>query len=424
MANMNPCRNMTDEEFEQYFRPKSEIILKNALPFVQHYMTQDHFSFNILSTLNNAHDETHVHSKIIYKLLCNNGTDREKSLLLKLFLKHIKVNEPEINERWTVSREKYFNKGRIDFVLESKSRCIAVEMKIHAGDQPKQLERYDAYCKSKKKPYTLYYLTLHGTEPSSESLGELDQTSVKRISFREHICNWLLDCMKHIEPNEYKYSFIKQYYGAIQDILNIRDIGDDQLKELIQSSEDAYSALFAIAALQERITDTMSRLLQGVQQRIQRATNIDTLFDADRCKDYYESKKPLLPRTISTVKKTRINGCHYAFCVVTEITHNYYFAMGFMQEKDGEWDWICLSDMKSKSESFYASCMETSAEFDDLDIKKEGDMYYWQFLDNTCGEKLNFHDFSDSVLALIDRLNDEIIHIGDFLINSIFERII
>lgn len=117
------------------------------------------------------------------------------------------------NDKWTPYRERHFGDGRIDFVLESPRFVVCIEMKISAGDGPRQLERYESFCKSRRKEYFIYYLTPFGNKPSEQSVGKMDTGKLRCISFRDEILSWLDECQIHTETGGYKYSYIKQYIG-------------------------------------------------------------------------------------------------------------------------------------------------------------------------------------------------------------------
>ena len=61
--------------------------------------------------------------------------------------------------------------GRIDILVKSSRYGLIIENKIYAGDQDKQLTRYDNYGKETfgADGYLLVYLTLYGYDASKES---------------------------------------------------------------------------------------------------------------------------------------------------------------------------------------------------------------------------------------------------------------
>ncbi|WP_459951432.1 PD-(D/E)XK nuclease family protein, partial [Fusobacterium polymorphum] len=114
----------------------------------------------------------------------------------------------------------------MDFVIESESLCIAIEMKIYSGDQSKQLERYEKYCKNRKKingvrkEYFIYYLTLLQDEkPSEQSIGKMNIEKLRNISVEKEILVWLKSGLKFIENEKYRSNFIISYISTIENLV-------------------------------------------------------------------------------------------------------------------------------------------------------------------------------------------------------------
>ena len=149
---------------------KTEELLNTVIKKIKEYKSTEKISYNILSAIENERDEAHVHSKIIYFLLEGSQGEGLADNFFYLFLKEIGIPEKHIDSAWRISREQVFEDGRIDFVIENKSFCAVIEMKIDAQDGWKQLERYERFCKRKRKDYSIYYLTLDGKEPDKHSV--------------------------------------------------------------------------------------------------------------------------------------------------------------------------------------------------------------------------------------------------------------
>lgn len=182
-------------------------------------------AFNLLSALHIEHYETQTHSQIIFFLLNDKCCSDEQNTFLHLFLQALKIPQIYLAEQWNVYREKAFDGGssRIDFVIESRSFCAIIEMKIDAGDGDSQLSRYASFGKMKRKKYRVYYLTLDGHEPEEQSAGGVDEDKLMCISFETEIVSWLQNCMHSVKKGGYKYSFLKQYLGAVRHITGIDD---------------------------------------------------------------------------------------------------------------------------------------------------------------------------------------------------------
>jgi hypothetical protein len=118
--------------------------------------------FNIFHILNLTTNEVRLHSNFIGNLLNPIGSHGKGSKLLKLFLNKIQENttpetffsENDISKA-IVKVEKdiggidvnYEEGGRIDIAITQGNSCLVIENKINAGDQYKQLVRYDNFTK-------------------------------------------------------------------------------------------------------------------------------------------------------------------------------------------------------------------------------------------------------------------------------------
>lgn len=147
---------------------------------------------------------------LLWDMLSPNGSHELGSLFLDLFNQTVLKNrmfQDEISNA-RVYRELYTDEGRrIDLTIETDKRFIPIEVKINAGDLPKQCIDYYKYIENKsifkelKRP-VLYYLTPNGHEPSENSLGELQKDeNIILISFQTDIRAWLEKCLQHPEVN-------------------------------------------------------------------------------------------------------------------------------------------------------------------------------------------------------------------------------
>ena len=154
--------------------------------------------FNIFSLLKVDHYEN-THSSIIAELLRPHGMHGLNDTFLKLFIQQIKQSLPDFEfavENTSVIKEADTGNGRIDILLDDgKGHAIIIENKIYANDQDEQLIRYNTFALAKyfKSNYYLFYLTLLGRDPFNNSAKGI--TYIK-ISYKEHILNWLQKCIE------------------------------------------------------------------------------------------------------------------------------------------------------------------------------------------------------------------------------------
>ena len=209
-------------------------------------------AFNVFRTLRKGSDEVQLHSRFIASLL-DPSRDNPLGLgdrPLELFLKQIGSQfHVGPNTRLTPGWRPYdwSEDKEIDILIEDKKEgfAIIVENKIYASDSNHpdrgQLEGYHRYITGKDsdkrdKTYMdnqveVYYLTLDGHKPSTESLGTKEKgylhvsdihesRSVKLIQYRKEICGWLneLLSLNEVSNRPYVTSAIEQYRNLVREL--------------------------------------------------------------------------------------------------------------------------------------------------------------------------------------------------------------
>ena len=399
-----------------------EKILKEAKKRVHDQSVMDAEDDNIICVLDKLYDETHTHSKIIAYLLEVPASNDNKESFLSLFLKRIDVPAEYLStKKWTIYRERTFDEGRIDFVLESSEYVVAIEMKLGAGDGSHQLERYDRFCRSRHKEYGLYYLTIGGYEPSEQSAGGIDVNRLHCISFSKDILEWLGACLDITEYGGYKYSLIKQYIGAIR---QITDKGTTfGMSDLIKDSETAFAVVELHNELQDKIAAVMSDFLKALMEYLGENTDREYIVSSLDGNEYYFETGKSYPGFYTILDSTQINTVLYRFYFAVEVNYKLYVYFGFDRvKKNGEEENINIDVMRKKDRAFCDRCLERVWQLDIRDLKTENDIY-WVYVENTKGEKLDFKHWSDSVIELIDDMDIQVEYIGDYIVNRILKRI-
>ena len=213
-------------------------------------------TFNVFEVLRLQRDEVRLHSSFIAALLDPKGSHGLKSKPLELFIQVMDA-EGILGDLSTVKSERELfigqiskngeEGGRMDIVLVDKQKnAIVIENKIDAKDQPKQLLRYDNYCKKHFKNYRIYYLTKWGDAPSDESCGG-KEIEYWTASYSEDIIQWLDKCTEISETVKPVKETIKQYRTNLQEILNL----------MSQSSENK---LLSVATSDQNIESTLAIL--------------------------------------------------------------------------------------------------------------------------------------------------------------------
>jgi hypothetical protein len=207
----------------QFYQERIEEEKINSAPF-----------YNIFYLFNYVIDkEKIIHSPFLADLLNINGSHGQANLFYDEFLKQLKL--PEISEKFKVTdkmflsvvTEKWIGDGFIDIFIEYNSPtrrfAIAIENKIFAKDQPKQLERYAAYLEREfRDNFLLLYLTPDRRLPempysiTEERYHQLEKNSlIQAIAYKKHIFLLLENTIEKIIPYKVK-SNTEQYFQIIK----------------------------------------------------------------------------------------------------------------------------------------------------------------------------------------------------------------
>ena len=119
-------------------------------------------NFNIFSILNLETDEVNTHCRLLYELLSPNGCHGMGDRFLRAFFE-IVLHKPycesvSVYRECTIEKQTDDDYGRIDLLIRGNDICYPIEVKIYAGDQWGQIDRYSRFA-SKAKEHQVYYLT-------------------------------------------------------------------------------------------------------------------------------------------------------------------------------------------------------------------------------------------------------------------------
>ena len=167
----------TELDIQQFFREVENICTREqALQEERHRKGENYNLFSILS----IERYELKHSALIANLLDPKGSHGCGDAFLRAFFE-IALKErayPFEDCTHLHSYTEYYTGpiagdtgGRIDILVKSSCYGLIIENKIYAGDQDKQLTRYDNYGKKTfgADRYLLVYLTLYGYDASKES---------------------------------------------------------------------------------------------------------------------------------------------------------------------------------------------------------------------------------------------------------------
>ncbi len=201
--------------------------------------------FNLFQTLGIEYSEIHF-CRLLGALLDPTGSHGLGAKPLQLFLKRLgcgkKFSEEEFRYAAVHLEESIQNQRRVDLVIHIGDFVIPIEVKIWAGDQPRQLYDYYCYYAKTARLDRVYYLTVNGKQPSKESRGDLAQDQIGCLSFSQSILPWLEDVIQ-MAGNQLRVRSVaeqwrevlikmKQEQKLINGILSVLHLGEGQEFEL------------------------------------------------------------------------------------------------------------------------------------------------------------------------------------------------
>ena len=153
--------------------------------------------------------------------------------------------------------------GRIDILVKSSRYGLIIENKIYAGDQDKQLTRYDNYGKKTfgADKYLLAYLTLYGYDASKESTAtkSAEEVGYLRLSYAEDILRWLEQCVRLAENKPLVRESLNQYIRTIKQ-LTYQDMNQENIPKIIDLAVDHPEVVATLSSNRDAIA-------QGIRKK-------------------------------------------------------------------------------------------------------------------------------------------------------------
>lgn len=406
---------------------RKDILYNLKLIYDRHKILDESKSdFNIFQTIANPYDEMNLHSKFIYTIL-NEKKYGYKFLLS--FLKNIGLDLVDIDKSSIkIEREKAGHDGRLDLYIEFRANdelySIAIENKIYAGDQNKQLDRYLDYLDmlNKGNEKYLYYLTLDGHDPSSESCSNLSK--VINISYSENILNWIGEAIS-ISAKEAKLREVLVQYEELLEKICGKDIDYTmEIKDYILKNADNYDFAKSLETglteakveLQEKF---WKRLEARLEEHLSREYGLD-MSKVDKSGNLGEVNKWYSINMIRNNCRSDVYRNKYYYGIIynignfknigelylkIEISNNIYFGL---RKK------VCKYDEKSED---YTKLLQKLKENGFL-IDSEVWWICWKYFSDLNGGRIDLHYIKKDLAETI--MNDEKL---DSLISSCIEQI-
>ncbi|WP_336164466.1 PD-(D/E)XK nuclease family protein [Fusobacterium polymorphum] len=420
-----------NKEFDEKDIKKAQKLLKIVKVFEKEYLLKDSPRLNILNIIEMDTKEASAHAKILEFLLDCKWETNEKETLFTSFLGKVlgfsktKIKE-FLKEKFSISREHMIKDGRIDFVIESESLCIAIEMKIYASDGDRQIERYENYCKSRGKDYKIFYLTLDGHEPSEISIENSKNSKVECISFEENILPWLEESLNYLKKEKYKYSFILQYIGAIKNLIEIEEAN----MEILNTFEEMKTTKFLNDRFKEKIQSIIVEFVEGIDKNIEKKLKDKEILKEDSfcysgTYNFYKNGTGTGGSCYKLDKmknKDNAKDLEYYLVFSIEVTNDIRGSFHISQYTDDKgYTPIKFEDIEKIDSKFFNKYKE---KFNNLKVLKglNNNQYgVWFHIKNSRSQEIDFKNFSDSALELVEKdvMKNEIKEITKYIWNII-----
>lgn len=233
---------MNDKNID--FRELENVLIKlyGKIEIIEELQKHKGDKFNIFSILKMERLEVRTHSAFLYELINPKGTHYQDDKYLRIFVDEVLKIEDFDFVNVKVDRETLIDANRrIDFTIENDDYYVAIEMKIDATDQDKQLSDYFEYAKKQKQEFSkVYYLTLDGRDADEKSAKEVEY---KKISFQFDILNFIEKSIEKSANLPIIRESLIQYKNLILNITNqtTQELQMESIK-FINSSDMARAA--------------------------------------------------------------------------------------------------------------------------------------------------------------------------------------
>lgn len=259
----------TELDIQRFFQEVASICaLEQALQEERHRKGEN---YNLFSILNIERYEL-KHSALIANLLDPEGSHGCGDAFLRAFFE-IALKErayPFEDRTLPDSYTEYYTGpivgdtgGRIDILVKSSRYGLIIENKIYAGDQDKQLTRYDNYGKEifGADGYLLVYLTLYGCDASKESTAtkSAEEVAYLRLSYAEDILRWLKQCVRLADNKPLVRESLNQYIRTIKQ-LTYQDMNREDIKKIIDLAVDHPEVVATLSSKRDAIA-------QGIREK-------------------------------------------------------------------------------------------------------------------------------------------------------------
>ncbi len=306
--------------------------LLDRIKEINHHYFNVSNDFNIFKILTLEHRETYF-CKFIGSLLDPAGLHEAGSLPLELFFKYVLGVDKFSPSLSRVELEELTQNGRrVDMVIYNGSDVYPIEVKISARDGKLQLsDYYDNYFKNKEGK--IYYLTPTGRKPSKSSIGDMDISSVRCISFGD-LCRWL-DALCEYENFAHK-DICRQFSLFANDIKERYKMPAEVLNKIFDKN-DIENIAAAIAIIGEK-DNILKKIEDDFLHKLKKIIeSIEYTYDNKKFRYICDYASDLSEDKFRRLKINKADNDREGDLCYVCIDENLYMALGSLAEKNTGW---------------------------------------------------------------------------------------
>ena len=259
--------------------------------------------YNMVNVVRKASHEVGMHSNVIYSLINPNGLHYQNDLFLNLFIeKVLNIRLKDFGKVLEVNVEEQTNKNRrIDFTIKSENYLIGIEMKVNARDLKNQIFDYFESLQKElnEQKICMYYLTKDGKDASQASTKGID---IERISFQEHILDWLNACQNEVKNITNLNVALEDYKNIVKKVTNKYKGNVVSIEEeLLKSNKHLKNALLLDKKMNHIKGKVLNRFFEDIEISLGkeftsvtkevRNVDKDRVFDEKKCINLYSKTK-------------------------------------------------------------------------------------------------------------------------------------
>lgn len=365
-------------------------------------------NYNVFTLMDIERREEETHEYMIYSILNYRNSDRRKEFI-EQFLISMGIPKSFLREQWTVEREHYTEKhGRLDLFFKPSGhgkKCVVVELKVDAEDQPRQLKRYEDYVRvCRYQEYRIIYLTLDGRDPEEQSYeGMVHPEWLMRKSFGEDVLNWLEGCIEICQDKNVDAGFMQQYWILLKKLTEedkMQDAMENEIAGLIRNSQDLRTCLGIEQALPvikgQILFDFMDSIYHAMEKK-----GCEFFDDGYECASDYYNGSAYIPYFECEI--TNFSSYNKQVTLVLEIGVNYCLYLGFYY-MDEDKEVIKHEQFMDRSRRINQSVEDAISTALCTTVKRNGsDGILWNYILDPYNQKYDFKHFSDNCVDLKDK---------------------